>query len=110
MDNSWISCQCPESWRSCSSRWPLHQLQQFKDGVDVGVGKLKALDLDTGVGQPASSPVPALGLSSTALVSSPSAVPAMDRVSSLALMTSGPVSLPAANSEGEGRHLYPMGD
>ena len=25
--------------------WPLHTLQQFIDGVDVGVGQLKALDL-----------------------------------------------------------------
>ena len=25
--------------------WPLHTLQQFIDGVDVGVGQFKALDL-----------------------------------------------------------------
>ena len=25
--------------------WPYHTLQQFIDGVDVGVGQLKALDL-----------------------------------------------------------------
>ena len=28
--------------------WTLHTLQQFIDGVDVGVGQLKALDLGLG--------------------------------------------------------------
>ena len=28
--------------------WPLHTLQQFIDGIDVGVGQLKALDLGLG--------------------------------------------------------------
>lgn len=38
---------------------PLYQLQQLIDGVDVGVGQLRALDLGLGgIGQPTSSPMP----------------------------------------------------
>ena len=32
--------------------WPLHVLQHFLDGVDVGMGQLKALDLGLIAGQP----------------------------------------------------------
>ena len=41
--------------------WPFYVLQQLTDGVDVGLGQLKALDLSLGgsrVGQPTSSPAP----------------------------------------------------
>jgi hypothetical protein len=68
--SSRISCCCPVSWRSCSfgsaGPGPLSG-QQFIDGVDGGVGQLKALDLGLGgswVGQPISSP----SVSSTVLV------------------------------------------
>lgn len=47
-DSSLISRRCPGSWRSCSfgsAGLALHVLQQLRDGVDVGVDQLKALDL-----------------------------------------------------------------
>jgi hypothetical protein len=63
-DSSQISCCYGVSrrpWSFGSAGPASYTLQQFKDGVDVGVGKLGALDQCLGgswVGQPASSPVP----------------------------------------------------
>lgn len=48
-DSSWLSC-CPVSWRSYgfeSQDWLLYLLLQFIDGVDAGVGQLKALSWST---------------------------------------------------------------
>ena len=61
-DSSWVSCCYPVSWRSYSFgsvELALSSLQQFIDGVDVGVWQFKALDLSLrGVqaSQPTSSP------------------------------------------------------
>jgi hypothetical protein len=77
--SSQISCCCPMSLRSCSfgSSGPApYMLQQCIDGVDVGVRRLKALDLGLGgswVGQPASSPA-LLPLGAGSSVPTPSAL------------------------------------
>jgi hypothetical protein len=48
-DSFQISCIFPVSGDPAAfilQDWPLHVLQQFINEVDVGVGQLKALDLD----------------------------------------------------------------
>jgi hypothetical protein len=49
-DSSWTSCCCCDGDLAGLDQqdWSLHVLQQFIDGVDVGLGRLRGLDLVLG--------------------------------------------------------------
>lgn len=121
--SSWICWYCPVSWRSYSFDlldWPLHALQQFINGADVGLGQFKGLDLSLSIiwavkpnGSPSlmpsgptqkqpMQPCPALPYCPGEVQGFLSWVlqPVRDMASSPTLMTPGPILPPALGGEG----------
>lgn len=125
---SQMCCRCPVSGRSCSfgsAGLAPSLTPAVTDGVGVGVGWLKALDLGLGsswAGQPTSSvPTPPGWVSSPACpqLVHPMLQMARGRDSTSTLLTSGPALLPASGRKGwewgRGRTFLPhpwhhMGD
>ena len=107
-DFSWIFCWCPVHGDPTAldlQGQPLYTLQQFRDGVDVELGWLKALDLglrSIWVSQPTSSPHPYHQdkLSSTALDGPPKA--------SAACLLSDPISHTLTWSQSSGQKSDPV--